>query len=80
MNEPHTDMKEAVTSIEVSAQLLISVTRRLFIALTILFGLSLGNSGKINGGLWANSTMTAGTTCCRFMVARALILLASQSL
>ena len=40
----------------------------------------LGNSGKINGGLWANSTMTAGTTCCRFMVARALILLASQSL
>ena len=52
MNEPHTDTKEAITSIEVSAQLLIAVTRRLFIALIILFGLSLSAAALLTESIY----------------------------
>ncbi|HEX7235033.1 MAG TPA: hypothetical protein VF243_07175, partial [Nitrosospira sp.] len=41
MDEPDNPVTEAVKSNNIPARLLISVTRRLFIALVILYGLSL---------------------------------------
>src|SRR5687768_2506185 len=52
MDEPDNSTTEAVRSSDVPAQLLISVTRRLFIALVILYGLSLTAAALLRGSMY----------------------------